>query len=189
MPRKINYTLTTEELQQVQDAIISHRDGRVRIRAQMIHMLHLGKKVSDIAETLCTSNTTVYNWQQRWREAGITGLEERDRPGRPQVGGDEYKEKLEAVIQTEPSELGYGFTVWTIERLIEHMGKETDVYVSEGTMHNRLAELEFVYRRPKHDLGNLQNEDAKKQADALITELKKKQNQAKSNYSLWTKRP
>ena len=69
------------------------------------------------------------------------------------------------------------------------MGQETGVYVSEGTMHNRLADLEFVYRRPKHTLENLQDKDAKKQADALLTELKKRQNQAKSTYSLWTKRP
>ena len=189
MPKIIDYTLTTEELQQIQNAIVEHDDGRVRNRAQMIHLLHLGKKVAEVAEILCTTSTTVYGWHKRWRDAGIAGLEEQNRPGRPPVGGEEYKAKLEEVIQTEPSEYGYGFSVWTIERLIRHMGKETDVYVSEGTMHNRLAELAFVYRRPKHDLGNLQDKDAKAKADALITELKKRQNQAKSNYSLWTKRP
>ena len=189
MPKKIDYTLTTEELQQVQEAITKHRDGRVRIRAQMIHMLHLGKRVSEVAETLLTTNTTVYNWHQRWREGGMDALEERERSGRPQVGGDEFKEKLEAVIQTEPSTLGYGFAVWTIERLIQHMGRETGVYVSEGTMHNRLEELDFVYRRPKHTLENLQDKEAKEKAEKLIAELKKKPNQVKSNYSLWTKRP
>ena len=136
-----------------------------------------------------TTQTTVYNWHKRWRQTGLVGLEEQDRPGRPPLGGDEFKEKLEAVLQTDPGDLGYGFTVWTIERLIQHMGQETGVYVSEGTMHNRLADLEFVYRRPKHTLENLQDNDAKKRADALITELKKRQNQAKSTYSLWTKRP
>ena len=189
MPKKINYTLTTEELQHVKETFTKHRDGRVRSRAQMIYLLHMGKKVGEVAEMLMTTQATVYNWHKRWRDAGIAGLEEQNRPGRPPVGGDEYKAKLEEVIQTEPSAYGYGFSVWTIERLIRHMGKETDVYVSEGTMHNRLAELEFVYRRPKHDLGNLQDKDAKAKAEALIIELKKRQNQAKSTYSLWTKRP
>ena len=189
MPKKTNYTLTTEELQQVKETLTKHRDGRVRSRAQMIYLLHLGKKVSEVAEILMTTQTTVYNWHKRWRQTGLVGLEEQDRPGRPLLGGDEFKEKLEAVLQTDPGDLGYGFTVWTIERLIQHMGQETGVYVSEGTMHNRLADLEFVYRRPKHTLENLQDKDAKKQADALLTELKKRQNQAKSTYSLWTKRP
>lgn len=189
MPKKINYTLTTEELQQVKEAITKHQDGRVKTRAQMIHMLHLGKKVSEVAEIFCTTMTTVYSWHKRWRDTGIAGLEEQDRPGRPPMGGDEFKAKLDVVIQTDPSKLGYGFAVWTIQRLIQHMGKETGVYVSEGTMHSRLAELEFVYRRPKHDLGNLQDEDAKTQAEKMIAELKKRRKQEKSTYSLWTKQP
>lgn len=189
MPKKIKYTLTTEELQQVEEAMTTHRDGRVRTRAQMIYMLHNEKKVKEVAEMLLTTMTTVYTWHKRWREGGIAGLEEQERSGRPPVGGEEFKEKLEKVLQTEPSELGYGFNVWTIERLIEHMGKKTGVYVSEGTMHSRLEALKFVYRRPKHTIENLQDKEAKKQADALITELKKKQNQAKLTYSLWTKRP
>lgn len=189
MPKIINYTLTTEELQQVKETLTKHRDGRVRSRAQMIYLLHMGKKVCEVAEMLMTTQATVYNWHKRWRQAGIVGLEVQSRPGRPPVGGNEFKEKLEAVLQTDPSDLGYGFSVWTIERLIKQMGKETGVYVSEGTMHNRLAELEFVYRRPKHDLGNLQDKEAKAKADALITELKKRQSQEKSTYSLWTKRP
>ena len=183
------YHLPPSHYQQVKETLTKHRDGRVRSRAQMIYLLHLGKKVSEVAEMLLTTQATVYNWHKRWRQAGLAGLEEQARPGRPPLGGDKFKEKLETVLQTDPSDLGYGFAVWTIERLIQHMGQETGVYVSEGTMHNRLADLDFVYRRPKHTLENLQDKDAKKQADALLTELKKRQNQAKSTYSLWTKRP
>ena len=46
----------------------------------------------------------------------------------------------------------------------------------------------FVYRRPKHDLTELQDPDAKEQARLLIEELKKgSAKTTKSGSSLWTK--
>jgi len=189
MPKIIDYTLTTEELQQVQKALSTDPDGRVRSRAQAIHLLHLGSTHKEVANVLHTTVTTVYNWHERWRNDGIDGLYDKKRTGRPKKGGAEFNIKLEEVVETNPSELGYGFSVWTLQRLIDHMAKVTDVTVSNVTMLKRLAELDLVYRRPKHDLGNLQDKEAKEQAENMIIELKKKQKQEKSNYSLWTKRP
>ncbi len=189
MPKIIRYTLTTEELQQVQDAITRHPDGKVRSRAQSVYLLHLGNKRDDVAKALCVTPASIANWHKRWREGGVENLKDKDRSGRPPKGGEPFKLTLEKVLTTDPHELGYGFSVWTIERLIEHMHKVTGVSVSDGTMFNRLEELDFAYRRPKHDLSNLQDKDAKERAETLISELKKRQNQKKSNFSLWTKRP
>ena len=82
----------------------------------------------------------------------------------------------------------YGFNVWTVKRLLAHMEQETGVRVHENTLRNMLEELDYVLRRPKHDLGNLQDEKAKATAQEIIEDLKKKPNAVKSNYSLWTKR-
>ena len=61
--------------------------------------------------------------------------------------------------------------------------------VHKNTLLNMLAEQDYVFRRPKHDLGNLQDKEAKENAKEILEALKKKPNEAKSNYSLWTKRP
>jgi hypothetical protein len=50
-----------------------------------------------------------------------------------------------------------------------------------------LKENDFVYRRPKHDLGNLQDEKARQAAEEWLEELKKVPKKAKSTSSLWTK--
>jgi len=189
MPKIIRYTLTTEELQHIQTALTSDSDGKVRSRAQAVYLLHLGNTRDEVAKAFCVTPATIANWHKKWREGGIENLKNKDRSGRPPKGGDAFLIKLEEVINTDPKQLDYGFTVWTIQRLIEHMRKVTNVTVSEGTMFKRLQTLNFVYRRPKHDLGNLQDKEAKKQAEDLILELKKRQSQAKSNYSLWTKQP
>ena len=189
MPKVINYSLTTEELEQVRNVLGSHKEGRVRIRAQIIYLLHLGKKPAEVAQIVDMSVATVYYWHQRWRTEGLTGLEERSRSGRERKGGQTFLEKLDETLQVSPTDLGYGFSVWTQERLIAHMYRETGVLVSEGTMYSRIRELGYVYRRPKHDLGNLQDQDVKKAADAFIVELKKKPKLAKSTFSLWMKQP
>jgi len=188
MPKQINYTLTTEQLQIIETAIKIHPNLRVRQRAQMIRLLHMGHKPQEVGEFLSVSGTLVYMWHARWREAGLAGLENKPKPGRPKVGGDEYKQKLEEIIETEPYTLGYGFNVWTVKRLLAHMEKETGILVHENTLRNRLDELDYVFRRPKHDLGNLQDKKAKETAKEIIEELKKKPSVVKLNYSLWTKR-
>lgn len=189
MPKKINYTLTTEQLQQVETAIKTHPNLRVRQRAQMIRLLHLGHKPEEVGALLSVTGALVYLWHSRWRESGLAGLVDKPKSGRPQAGGDKYRQKLTELIETDPQTLGYGFNVWTIKRLIAHLAKETGVRVHKNTLLNMLAEQDYVFRRPKHDLGNLQDKEAKENAKEILETLKKKPNEAKSNYSLWTKRP
>ena len=189
MPKKINYTLTTEQLQTIETAIKNHPNLRVRQRAQMIRLLNLGHKPQEVGELLSVSGALVYMWHSRWREAGLEGLVDKAKPGRPKVGGEEYRKRLAEIIETDPHTLGYGFNVWTTKRLILHMEKETAVLVHKNTMINMLEELDYVFRRPKHDLSNLQNKEAKETAADILEDLKKKPNKAKSNYSLWTKQP
>jgi transposase len=189
MPKKINYTLTTEQLQTIETAIKNHPNLRVRQRAQMIRLLHLGHKPQKVGELLSVTGSLVYHWHARWRAGGLKGLEDQPKPGRPKIGGDVYRKRLAEIIEIDPHTLGYGFNVWTTKRLILHMEKETAVLVHKNTMINMLDELDYVFRRPKHDLGNLQDKAAKETAAEILEDLKKKPKQAKSNYSLWTKRP
>lgn len=189
MPKKIEYTLTIESLTIIERAIKNHDDQRVRQRATMIRMLHLGQKPQEIAELLSIQPGKVYYWHQRWREEGIEGLADRPRSGRPQAADGQYRHLLAQVIEQDPHDLGYAFTVWDSKRLIAHLEKETGVRVTERTFLNILAEEEYVYRRPKHTLNPLQDKVVKARAEATLELLKKKLNEPKSNYSLWTKRP
>lgn len=189
MPKKINYTLTTESITLIEQAIKNHDDLRVRERATIIRMLHLGKKPNEIGELLSIQPSKVYYWHKRWREEGLDGLADKPRSGRPKAADEQYRQLLAETIERDPKELGYAFTVWDAKRLMAHLEKETQVRVTERTFLNILAEEEYVYRRPKHTLDPLQDKVVKARAKATIELLKKKLNGPKSNYSLWTKRP
>ena len=188
MPKKINYTLTTESLTIIEKAIKNHDDHRVRHRATIIRLLHLGHKPPEIAELLSIQPSKVYYWHKRWREEGLGGLADKPRSGRPKAANETYRRILAATIEQDPQALGYAFTVWDSKLLIAHLEKETGVRVSERTFLNILAEEDYVYRRPKHTLDPLQDKAAYARSEATLDMLKKRLNEPKSNYSLWTKR-
>lgn len=189
MPKKINYTLTTELLTIVEQAIKNHADLRVRQRASIIRLLHLGKNPNEIAQLFSIQPSKVYYWHKRWRAEGLDGLADRPRSGRPKAADEAYRQLLVETIETDPQELGYAFTVWDAKRLMQQLKKKTGVEVTQPTFLNILAEEGYVYRRPKHTLDPLQDKEAKTRAQETLELLKKRLNEPKSNFSLWTKQP
>ena len=189
MPKLINYTLSESELLTIEQAIKSDPDWRVQQRAHIIRLLHKGHKPEEVADLLVISIGQVYWWHGRWRQDGLAGLSDKERSGRPPIDDEAYRQKLEQLLLTEPHELGYGFNVWDTSRLMAHMGKETGVTMTDRTFRNILDRMDYVYRRPKHDLTPLQDQEARERAEETIETLKKKPNEAKSNFSLWMKRP
>lgn len=124
------------------------------------------------------SKPTIYGWYARWRNGGIEGLANRPKSGQPSKADDRYTMALGEVIEKEPSELGYDFAIWTIDRLRAHLEKETGISLSESRFQALLKRKGYRYRRPKYDLGHLQDKDAKAQAADLLDALKKKKKKA-----------
>jgi transposase len=189
MPKARDYHLTEQELTAVETAI--HRDKRpeVRQRCTVIRLLHLGHKPEQIAEMQAVSKPTIYSCYTRWRSEGVEGLANKAKSGRPLKADDEYTVALQEVIEKEPSELGYDFAIWTIDRLRAHLEKETGISLSESRFRALLKRKGYRYRRPKYDLSHLQDKDAKAKAADLLEELKKRSAETISHSSLWTKRP
>lgn len=132
---------------------------------------------------------TIYEWHQRWREGGVDGLANRPKSGRPGKADARYCKMLEEVLEQEPAELGYDFALWTVDRLRMHLEKETGVSLSAGRFRALLRKHDYVYRRPKHDLSELQDEEAREAAREFLDEVKKSPSLANLNFSLWTKQP
>ena len=189
MPRALDYHLTDEELETIETAIRHDKRPEVRQRATVIRLLHKGHRAEDLAEMYAVSKPTIYGWFARWKAGGVEGLAIKPRSGRPAKTDEPYRQKLEEVIEKEPKELGYDFAVWTIDRLRFHMEKETGVLLSESRMRALIKRQGYRYRRPKYDLGHLQDKDAKARAAEVLEGLKKRSSETISNSSLWTKQP
>lgn len=189
MPKTLNFKLTESELEQIGKAIKSAKRPEVRQRAMGLRLLHEGQPPKEVAKIMAVSQPTVYDWHHRWQENSVEGLANRPKSGRPRKADARYVQLLEEVIKQDPQELGHSFTVWTAERLRLHMQATTGKLLGSSQFRALLKENGYVYRRPKHDLTDLQDPQAREAAEEWLEELKKAPKQVRSTYSLWTKAP
>lgn len=187
MPKQLNYTLTSSEQTQIEQAI--RFDNRVEVvqRATALRMLHLGYSPQQVADLYQIRLSSLYNWHQRWREGGIEALANRPKPGRRRKAGEAYWALLETTLEQDPTQLGYVFSVWTLERLRDHLSQQTGIRLSIDRLRVQMKERGYVWRQPKHDLHALQDAQARADALALLARLKKAPRLGFSSYSMWTK--
>jgi len=97
---------------------------------------------------------------------------------------------VEETLEQDPGELGYDFTLWTIQRLNQHVSQVTGKQISDERLRLILQARGWVYRRPKEDLGAKQDKEARQWAVEFLEELKKAPSKSQlMSFSLWTKRP
>jgi transposase len=188
MPKPRDYHLTKEELAVIEAAVRRDKRPEVRQRCIAIRLLHMDHKPGEVAKFQAVSIPTVYGWIERWRKGGVESLANKPKSGRPSKADDEYKLVLDEVLAKEPKELGYDFAIWTSDRLRAHMKKKTGIDLSDCRFRALLKRKGYRFRRPKQDLGHLQDKKAKEKAAELLEELKKRSAETISGSSLWTKR-
>jgi len=189
MPKNIDFRLSDTELLQINEVIKTSKNSRLVKRATGIRMLHLGHGPEEVGRALSVSQPTIYNWFHRWKAEGWKGLEHRPRSGRPAVADPAYLQVVEETLERDPGELGYDFTLWTIQRLNQHVRQVTGKQLSDERLRLLLQARGWVYRRPKEDLSALQDKAARQWAAEFLEELKKAPSRSQpSSFSLWTKR-
>jgi transposase len=187
MPKQINFHLTEAQRAELTKATKHDKRPEVRQRAAGICLLGRGDKPAVVAETLDVAQVTVYAWWHRYQVQGLHGLANQAK-GRPETRADDaYLQALAQTLECEPSDLGYDFAIWTVERLRDHLAQQTGVHLSVGYLRRLMRDHGYVYRRPKHDLTNLQDPAAKAAATSFLDALKRGPQPARIGSSLWTK--
>jgi transposase len=90
-------------------------------RAQMVWRAHRGARVPAIARALGVTEATVRTWLTRFAAAGVDGLKEAPRSGRPPVYRPEEVAEVVAASLTNPTDLGLPFGSWTLDRLTAYL--------------------------------------------------------------------
>jgi len=70
--------------------------------------------------------------------------------------------------------LGYGFSVWSVTRLGQHLKRQTGLACSEEQLGGLLHQEGFSFQRPKHTLKGKRDERAYEQARQELQVMKKK---------------
>jgi transposase len=140
----------------LEDLLAHTPSAKERCRAQALLWVAEGMDVEGIAELLCVSRQTVYNWVGRFGERSATdprsGLLDAPRSGRPRAGGGAVDDLIAAVIGGDPRELGYNSTVWTAHLLGRYLHDRHEIDVSDRTVGRAIDRLSIRWKRPRHEL-------------------------------------
>lgn len=154
--RAINlYPIRKKEVEELDKLYRTSKDGRVRIRAQMVLLSgEQNKGISEITAIVRKSKNTVGIWLKRYLAEGTTGLYDAPRSGRPGKVSETYKTKLEQTVRQRPRSLGQPYSLWTSQRLADYMAEETGIRVHEKTVRHYLKAAGIVLSRPQHKISS-----------------------------------
>ncbi len=129
----------------------------VALRAQAVLLSGQGRTVQETGDIVGRNRSTVFRWLQSFNRLGPEALWPGKSPGAPPKADAEYQAALSQALEHNPRDLGYAFTRWTVQLLIQHLHRHTHVTVSSGTLYALLKRLGYRYGHPKLDLKHRQD--------------------------------
>jgi transposase len=168
------WKLSSRQWDALDELRFSTGSAKVFRNATIILLSAAGNSKPQIAYELGCSLSTVDNVRKAYRQRGLKGLVPRTSPGRPSRATPEYRELLNATVKTPPQTLGYGFSVWSLARLGQHLKQKTGILLSEDQLGRVLRAEGFSYQRPKHTMKGKRDESAYQRARRQLKALKKK---------------
>jgi transposase len=136
--------MLTDEERETIERLARSRTASARLveRAQMIRLASKGRRVAAVAAELQVSVETVRDWLKRFNAAGVDGLQDALRSGRPATYTPEQVGEVIATALTNPQDLALPFGCWTLDRLEAFLNEERhlpikrsridDVLIAEG---------------------------------------------------------
>src|SRR5712671_3077669 len=97
--------LSDTEIQTLTDMQHFHPSRRARMRAHGLLLSHQGFSMRRIAAVYQVSRYAVAEWLERWQSAGLVGLYDHPRSGRPPRLTPEEQHKVDQYLQEHPKDL------------------------------------------------------------------------------------
>jgi transposase len=112
---------------------------RLRDRAAIIAWSAEGWWVSDIARIVRVTPQVVRKWITRFNVAGLDGLQDQPRSGRPPTYTAEQIGEVIAVSLLKPDSLGLPFGSWTLDRLAAYLNEERGLPIKRSRINELLV--------------------------------------------------
>jgi transposase len=138
-PRRVR-ALTDEERFAIARLARSRKAAtRLTERARIIWSWSRGEVVDAIAERVGTCAHTVRRWSTRFNTAGLAGLDDAARSGRPTTSSPEEVAEVVALSLTEPQTLDLPFASWTLDRLAAHLHDRKSIAIKRSRIRELLV--------------------------------------------------
>jgi transposase len=149
-----------------------HSDPAVRQRAHIILMLAAGHSWSLIASVLYCSTRSIALWKERFEDGGVDALLGKPR-GLPARWSDQADAILRQALAHSPDEWGYRAVNWTVVLLRDHIQQQWGQRPADAQVRQRLQELGYVWKRPRHALRESKSPRVLRRLRAIRKRLKK----------------
>jgi transposase len=142
-----NKSVTREALLEMAEMIPGAWMG---IRIAALLLILEGWKSSQIAKLFDLTRWSVVKWIQRVNEQGISGLEEKERSGRPCRLDSNVQQELEKALEREPREFGLKRNRWDGIVVVEYLERFHGIKIQVRQAQRWIRRLGFSLRRPMY---------------------------------------
>ncbi len=142
-----NESVTREALLEMAEMIPGAWMG---IRIAALLLILEGWKSSQIAKLFDLTRWSVVKWIQRVNEQGISGLEEKERSGRPCRLDSNVQQELEKALGREPREFGLKRNRWDGIVVVEYLERFHGIKIQVRQAQRWIRRLGFSLRRPMY---------------------------------------
>jgi transposase len=129
--------------------------------------------VPAIARELRRPEQTVRAWLKRFAAAGLAGLQDAARPGRPATYTPAQLGEVIARARTTPQRLGLPFGCWTLDRLEAYLNEEKGIPIKRSRLDEVLIAEGLRWRSQETWLGERATLEATADPPATPSSLKK----------------
>ena len=130
--------LSDTEIQTLTDMQHFHPSRRARMRAHGLLLSHQGFSMRRIAAVYQVSRYAVAEWIERWQSAGLVGLYDPPRSGRPPSLTPDEQHKVDQYLQEHPKDL---------KQVVHLLEQETHKRVSTKTIKRLIKKNRYVWKR------------------------------------------
>jgi len=133
----------------LQDETRRNDSSRYDHRLHGVLLVAQGLTCPQVSDLLGDSPRTVVNWVQRFESAGLAGLSEGERPGRPSRLDAKQLAQVEAALRSSPTQFGLPTQMWDGPTLSEFVGRQLGVSLKVRQCQRLFRQLGFRLRKPR----------------------------------------
>ena len=145
--------LTSWQRRRLRRQLAEARDARLFRRTLAVLEFDHGRSAADLARMLGVTRQSVYHWVEVYtQESDPAALADEPGRGRPPLVDEDHEHLLEILLYGSPQDFGLAPVNWTVPLLRAALAIATGQEVSESTLRRVLHRLDYVCKRPRHDL-------------------------------------
>jgi transposase len=161
--------LTAGQRSGLERQLAATRDATVYCRTLAVLEVAQGRTVTEIASLLRVSRVSIHQWLARYgRDRDPGSLLDHRGGNHPSLWTPDLRDALRQALAGSPDQLGYQAVEWTCVLLREHLAAATGETLSAASVRRQLAELGFVWKRPRYVLEPDPEREKKTRAPAAL---------------------